>query len=106
VIGDVLVLVHQHIAYHPQAWPVLATWHPALHCGPEHARQAALRLVQQLPAGAAVVVLGVGLEATHHHGQPVLRLMDVLGIRPAEQTMPKPPRSEHLFSTQEDTVYV
>lgn len=79
------VLLRQHVPRHPQALPVLAAWHypgPAFGVDPLDTLHKCQALAATLPAGAEVVLLGRGLECSHHHGEPVLRVMDVLGIKP------------------------
>lgn len=78
------VLLHQRIDHHPQAMPLYAAW-PVPDMGSfaptlDYAQRKAARLT----AGTDVVVLGRGLEAGHHHGQPVLRLLETLGVSRAD----------------------
>lgn len=80
------VLVHQQVAQHPQAWPVLALWDYPRHLGAAMAYQRAAALANALTTGAEVVVRGRGLEAAHHEGKPCLRLMDVMGVARIERT--------------------
>jgi hypothetical protein len=98
--AGVQVRVQQHVAYHPQACPVLATWHPPrLAGGPAHALAFSTALAATLHAGTEVVVLGIGLEATHHHAEPVLHVLRVLGIRAAQDlaSVDAPPAEPDLF---------
>lgn len=85
------VLLHQHIVRHPQAWPVLAVWDYPRELGLAYALDRATALVQHLTAGADVVVLGRGVEAYHHHGEPCLRVLQVLGLKLEQALRPAPP---------------
>jgi hypothetical protein len=94
----VQVLVQQHVALHPQVWPLLAEWHYPNHCGPAVALQRAVALVARLPAGTEVVVCGRGVEAWHHAGKPCLRLMDTRGIAPRQDLEPQAVATPDLFA--------
>lgn len=75
------VQLRQRVPQHPNALPVLGTWlYPA---GPDPVAtlHRAKALAARLPAGTPVVLLGRGLESAHHRGEPVLRVLDVLGVR-------------------------
>jgi hypothetical protein len=86
------LVLRQHVDRHPQAWPVVAVWHYPEHQGQAEAHRRAQALVQALPEGAEVVVLGRGVEASHHAGEPCLRVLKVLGVK--AEHLARPPATE------------
>jgi len=85
------VVLHQHVVRHPQAWPVLAVWDYPRELGQAHALARATALMHQLTEGVDVIVLGRGVEAHHHHGEPCLRVLQVLGLKLEQALRPAPP---------------
>lgn len=96
--GRILLEVHlrQHVDRHPRALPLVAVWAYPSHLGTPAAYERALALAARLPEGTDTLVLGRGLETSHHHGEPCLRVLDVMGIRPADEPAPPPPQGELL----------
>jgi hypothetical protein len=86
-LGRVLleVVLHQHVDRHPRAVPLVAVWAYPDFIRLPTAYARALALAQRLPEGTETLVLGRGLETGHHHGEPCLRVIDVMGIRPASE---------------------
>lgn len=76
------LVLEQHIAHHPQAVPLLVTWHLPSQGDYWATRQWADSLRARLRAGAHAVAVGNGLESGHHHKQPVFRLLHVRGVTP------------------------
>lgn len=80
--GSVLlqVVITQHLAAHPEACCVLATYrYPALGC-PAATVQSAKSKAAQLLAGAEVVALGSALFPGEYQGEPFMVLAEVAGI--------------------------
>lgn len=88
--GEALLEVHlqQRVAGHPKAVPIVATLHYTS-ANPLDDFEAARAKALQLPHGAAVMVLGFGLQPGTRHGEPVLRLLHCRAIDPTE-LMPGP----------------
>lgn len=99
--GSVLlqVVITQHLAAHPEAHCVLATYrYPVLGCATATLQNAKSRAAQ-LVAGAEVVALGSALFPGEYLGEPVLVLADVAGI-----TLQHPTPAHHragLFTQEE-----
>jgi hypothetical protein len=96
----VQVLLHQRVAWHTHAVPLLATWWYPAHTGPERAHAGAAALAAGLPEGTDTTVLGIGLETAHHHGAPVLRPLHVLGIKPTAALEKAMSSNQDLFAPQ------
>lgn len=77
-------LLRQRIEHHPQAVPLFAAWVIPDMGGFAPTLDYARRKAALLKAGTEVVVLGRGLETGRHHGEPVFRLLETLGISRAE----------------------
>jgi hypothetical protein len=90
--GSVLlqVVINQHLAAHPEARCVLATYrYPALGC-PAATVQSAKSKAAQLPAGTEVVAVGSALYPGEYLGEPFMVLADVAGI-----TLQSPASAQH-----------
>lgn len=68
------LLLHQRIPRHPQAWPCLALWTID---GPRALERAHLH-AHAWPQGTCLLIVGRGIEASHHAGAPCWRLLEVL----------------------------
>ncbi len=89
------VCITQHLAAHPAARPVLATYaFPDLGC-PNTTALAARAKAAAMVAGAEVVALGSALYPGEYHGEPFLVLADVAGI--ALQSPPPPPTAGRRY---------
>jgi hypothetical protein len=75
------VQIRQHVPRHPQALPLVASWHYPAAADPVATLHRAQGLAATLPAGTPVVLLGRGLEVGHHDSAPALRVLHVLGLR-------------------------
>lgn len=78
------VLIEQRVAGHPLAVPIKATRVYEDIGSPNATHQVAHAAAMRLRAGADVVAIGSGLEKTTHDGHPVLRLIDVVEIKPVD----------------------
>lgn len=99
--GSVLlqVVITQHLAAHPEARCVLATYrYPDLGCAAA-TMQSAKSKAAQLPAGAEVVALGSALYPGEYRGEPFMVLAEVAGITLQH---PAPARPRAGLCTQEE----
>lgn len=75
------VVIAQHLGAHPQACPVLATYHYPDQGTPNATGAAAHSAASRLRRGAEVVVSGAGQYPHFHNGRPVMALAQVQSIR-------------------------
>jgi len=73
------LVLQQQVPRHPQCWPLVAVWHVT--CAQGHALSRAHALAAAFTQGTDVVVLGRGVEASHHAGEPCLRVLHVLDVK-------------------------
>jgi hypothetical protein len=103
-VGEPARLLIEALLHHPQAWPLLVRYAWPDELGIPDANARATLFARTLAEGAEVIAMGRGLEAAHHHGRPVLRLLDPLGLEhthrlahaAASATQPQP--AEHAPS--------
>lgn len=79
------LVLRQHVAQHPQVWPLVAVWEVAPEASTAVAHEAALRLAAKWGPGTEVLLRGRGVEACHLDGDPALRVLDVVAVRALER---------------------